>query len=175
MVGTRPNCLFTGAVPCFSQTRQGCPSIKLRPKHCGQPIPGITAGVGEQQLCTIHTWARSRYVAHLPDLLQIIRKEKGAGDVDDMLGLLGDDDAQAAEDESSDSEGSVGPPTMGSDPESGEDGADIPAATQQGKEWCDSWRFFWGGAVEAWKTFLAVLEPTLVCIARQLSCPAVLF
>ena len=56
-----------------------------------------------------------------------VRMLCGASDVDDILGLLGDDDTQAAEDESNDSEGSVGPPTMGHDPESREDGAAILA------------------------------------------------
>ena len=129
-----PKCLCTGAAPCFLQTRQGYPSIKLRPKHCDQPIPGITAGVGEQQgqICMIHTWARSRYLTHLPNPPRVLKTQKGADDVDDMLGLLGyDEDAQAAEDESSDSEGSVGPPTMGSDQKSRECRAGILAAAQK--------------------------------------------
>ena len=39
-----------------------------------------------------------------------------------MIGLLGEG-AQGADDESSDSEGCIGPTTMGSDQESGEDNA----------------------------------------------------
>ena len=67
LVGTGHTCRCTGAAHCFLlQTRQGYPSVKLRPKHWDQPIPGITAGVGEQQICTIHTRARSRNLTHLP-------------------------------------------------------------------------------------------------------------
>jgi hypothetical protein len=84
-----------------------------------------------------------------------------------MFGLLGDDeDAQAAEDESSDSEGSVGSPAMGNDQESGEDGAAIPAAAQKGKEWYDAWR--WGWAVETWKPFLQHLNPSVVVLCGSL-------
>ena len=136
----------------LSQTKQGYPSNKLRPKHCDQPIPGITAGVGEQQgqICTIHTWARSRYLTHLPNPPRALKTQKGRDDVDDMLGLLGED-AQAADDESSDSEGSVGPPTMGNDQESGKYDAAVMPATHRGKEWFDAWRWGWG--VETWKYF----------------------
>ena len=107
--------------PALLQTKHVYPTSKLRPKHCDQPIPGITAGVGEQQgqICMIHTWARSRYLTHLPNPPRVLETQKGRDDVDDMLGWPGAD-AQAADDESSDSEGSVGPPTMGSDQESAE-------------------------------------------------------
>ena len=54
-----------------------------------------------------------------------------------MIGLLGED-AQAADDELSDSAGPVGPPTMGSDQESGEDDAVVVPATHRGKEWFDA-------------------------------------
>jgi hypothetical protein len=57
---------------------------------------------------------------------------KGGNYYDDTIGLLGED-AQAADDESSESEGSVGKPTMGSDQESGEDDAVVmPATRRQG-------------------------------------------
>jgi len=77
LVGSGPDCPPIGAVPCFLQTRQGYPSVKLRPKHCDQPIPGgMTAGVGEQQgqICTIHTWARSRYLTHMPNPPRVLKK-----------------------------------------------------------------------------------------------------
>ena len=119
LVGVGPDSPSTGSAPCFLQTKHGHPTSKLRPKHCDQPIPGITAGVREQQgqICMIHAWARYWYLTHLPNPPRVLKTQKVRDDVDDMLGLLRED-AQAAEDESSDSEGSVGPPTLGSDQES---------------------------------------------------------
>ena len=75
--------------------------------------------------------------------------------------LAGDDNA--AEDESSDSEGSVNPSGMGSDvEESAEENTAVPASAKVGKEWCDAWR--WGWAMETWNTFLQQLNPPLAVL-----------
>ena len=76
--------------------------------------------------------------------------KSAAGYPDAVIGLLGDEeDAQAAKDESSDSEGSVGPPTMRNGHESEEDGAAVLAAMCKEKEWFDAWR--WGRGTGTWK------------------------
>jgi len=114
----------------------------------------------------IHTWARSRYLLHLPNPPRVLKTQTGADDSDDMFSFLGDAEyAQAAEDESSDSEGSVGPPTMVRDQESEEDGAVVLAATHRGKEWFYAWRRGGRGNVN---TCLAALGPTPCCIVRPL-------
>ena len=70
----------------------------------------------------------------MPNPPRDLKTHKGADDVDDMIFLLGDDeDSQAADDESSDSEGSVGPPTMRSDQESGENCAVDMPGTHRGR------------------------------------------
>ena len=86
-----------------------------------------------------------------------------------MIGLLGED-AQAADDESCDSEGSVGPPTMGSDQDSVEHYVVVMPATHRGKERFDAWR--WGGEWKHAKPFRAATDPTPCCIVRQFAWPA---
>ena len=49
LVGSGPDSPSTGSVPCFLQAKHGYTTSKPRPKHCDKPIPGIIAGVGEQQ------------------------------------------------------------------------------------------------------------------------------
>ena len=160
--GVGPKCPCTESVPCFVHSKKGYPSIKLRPRRCGKPIPGIVAGSGEnsaeegQTVCGTHTWARGRYMAHLPNQPPVLRTKQQNKDDFEELGVGGDDGA--AQDESPDSEeGSVEALGMGSDPES-EDVAPIPAL-QKGREWYDSWR--WGWAEETWKAFLEPLCPPL--------------
>ena len=119
LVGVGPDCPCTGAVPSFLQAKRGYPNVRLRPKQCDQPIPGTTR-VGEQQeqICAVHTWARTRYLAHLPNPPRVLKKEDDAPD--DFMDLIGDEGG--AQEESSDSEGTVASPAMGSDQESGEEG-----------------------------------------------------
>ena len=103
----------------------------------------------------MHTWARGRFLAHLPNQMRVLNKERQQENGFAELEDFGDDDA--AQDESSDSEeGSDGEP-MVSDAESG-DAAPIPAL-QIGRQWYDSWR--WGWAEETWKPFLAAVCPPL--------------
>ena len=101
--------------------------------------------------------------------MQSIRafKKEQRPEEDEFMELAGDDNA--AEDESSDSEGSIDPPGMGSDVESAEENTAVPASAKVGKEWNDAWR--WGWAMETWKAFLEQLKPPC-CLVQQLPCPA---
>ena len=82
----------------------------------------------------------------------------------------GSEDAQAADDESSDSGGSVGPPTMGNGQEYWEDDAVVMPATHRGKERFDAW--WWGWGVETWRHFLQAFDPFPCCLVRQFAWPA---
>jgi len=94
LVGVGADCPCPGGVPCFLQTRRGYPVQRLRPKQCGQLVPGINAETSEhqEQVCTVHTWARSRYMTHLPNPARVLRKEVATDDEFD--GLLGDGEAK---------------------------------------------------------------------------------
>ena len=166
LIGIGPECPFHGATPSFLQARRGYPSIRLRPKRCEQPIPGINAGIGEEHAgcCAIHTWAR-RYMVHLPNPPRAFKKEQRPQE-DEFMELAGDDNA--AEDESSDSEGSIDsidPSGMGSDVEAAEENTAVPASAKVGKEWHDAWR--WGWAMETWSTFLQQLNPPLAVLCNS--------
>ncbi len=64
--------------------------------------------------CFVDDKAGYSSVKQRPNPQRALKTEKGADAVDDRIGLLVDDeDDQAAEDESSDSEGSVGSPALG--------------------------------------------------------------
>lgn len=165
LVGLGVDCPCSGSVPGFLQAKRGYPTHSLRPKQCEQPVPGINARACEhqEQVCTVHTWARARYLAHLPNPPRVFRKESDANGDDDFLGLLDDGEAKKGE-ESSDSEGSIASLALKSDQESGDEGgAAPPSALQKGKEWYDAWR--WGWAPDTWKIFLQHLNPPLVVLS----------
>ena len=80
----------------------------------------------------------------MPNPPRAFKKEQRPEE-DEFMELAGDDNA--AEDESSDSEGSIDPSGMGSDvEESAEENTAVPASAKVGKEWHDVWR--WGWAME---------------------------
>ena len=116
LTGVGPECPCKGSGPSFVQSKKGYPSIKLRPRRCGKPLPGIAAGNGDEEgdtvWCGTYTWARGRFLASLPNQPSVVRKPKQ--DQDDIVQALGLGDDNAGQDESSDSEeGSVDALGMG--------------------------------------------------------------
>ena len=110
LTGVGPECPCKGSGPSFVQSKKGYPSIKLRPRRCDKPLPGIVAGNGDEEgdtvWCGTYTWARGRFLASLPNQPSVVRKPKQ--DQDDIVQALGLGDDNAGQDESSDSEeGSV--------------------------------------------------------------------
>ena len=67
LVGCGPD--HNPSVPAFLQVRRGFPGVRLRPVHCpksvmgGQPSGSLADGCDE--VCDIHTWARSRFTSPL--------------------------------------------------------------------------------------------------------------
>ena len=100
----------------FRAVKEWLPSIKLRPRRCDKPLPGIAAGNGDEEgdtvWCGTYTWARCRFLASLPNQPSVVRKPKQ--DQDDIVQALGLGDDNAGQDESCDSEeGSVDALGMG--------------------------------------------------------------
>ena len=116
LTGVGPECPCKGSGPSFVQSKKGYPSIKLRPRRCDKPLPGIAAGNGDEEgdtvWCGTYTWARGRFLASLPNQPSVVRKPKQ--DQDDIVQALGLGDDNAGQDESSDSEeGSVDANALG--------------------------------------------------------------
>ena len=101
-------------------------------------------------------------MAHLPSTQRAFKKEQRPEE-DEFMELAVDD--HAAEDESSDSEGSIDPSGMGSDVESAEENTAVPASAKVGKGWHDAWRWAW--AMETWSTFLRQLNPPLAVLCNS--------
>ena len=162
LIGRGPE--YSTSAPAFLQVRNGFPSVRLRPTHCSKCVPGAQpSGIladGCEEVCDIHTWARSRFTSPLLGNPPKRQKKPQQVDAEDLSDLLGGGDASAESDDGSGDGGGAG---VGDAEQSEEEqGWNAPRATEVGKPWLNAWR--WGWAPETWTAFLESLSPSLVVL-----------
>ena len=163
LIGCGPE--YSPSAPAFLQVRNGFPSLRLRPTHCFKCVQGARPSGrladGCDEVCDIHTWARSRFTSPLLGNPPKRQKKPQHVDAEDLGDLLGDGaDASAESDDGSGDGGGAG---VGDAEQSEEEtGSNAPRATEGGRPWLNAWR--WGWAPETWTAFLESLSPSLVVL-----------
>ena len=161
LIGCGPDSDNKLSAPGFLQVKRGFPSVRLRPVTCNKCVFGAKPS-GCDELCEVHTWARSRFTTALPGNPPRKQKKKveAQGADRDLADLMGEEgDASAASDDGSGDGGDLG--AEDNEAEESEE-ENTPAVTNNGKAWLGAWR--WGWPPETWSAFLEALAPSLVVL-----------
>ena len=104
LIGCGPKC--NPSAPAFLQVRRGFPSLRLRPVHCPKCVTGSQPSGrladGCDEMCDIHTWARSRFTCCLPGNPRKRRKTIKEDDNKEIADLMGEEDDSTSDDGSGD-------------------------------------------------------------------------